>query len=158
MTKGLPEPAESSVAAMTISIALNNLVRGIGVTGLASLFSVGRFPLGYLVPWLSFALYGFLLGTNSFALPNPDGTIAPTIAVAWTRSGLRELSAYVLVAAALSNMHLWRQLSWLNTRTERVRSWADIRLTWSEILGLIAALVLVGWSACIEARQIINQG
>jgi hypothetical protein len=73
-----------------------------GIVAFASLFRVGRLPPGYLVPWLLFAVYGALLGTNSFAYLDPAGPPAPTADVLWTRSGTRELTAYLLVAAALA--------------------------------------------------------
>ncbi len=128
----------------------------VGVTTLASLFILNRLPAGYLVPLLIFAWYGALLGTNSFADPDPAGRLAPTVNVFWTRSGLREATAYLLVAVALANIYLWREPSWWSTRLERVRSWRDIRLSRPEILLVIVALALLGWAMYVEAWQIVQ--
>jgi hypothetical protein len=64
-----------------------NLCLAGGLVVLSSLFVVGDFPAGYLLPWIICALYGALLGTNSFALPDPAGESAPSLVVLWTRAG-----------------------------------------------------------------------
>ncbi len=99
------------VTSWALRILVNYLVLAGGITVMASLFSVGRLSLGYLPPWLWFAFYGYLLGTNSFQVPDPEGALAPTIAVLWERAGLRELTAYLLIAVALARVALWRQES-----------------------------------------------
>ena len=126
----------------------------VGVTAFASLFVINRFPAGYLIPFFVFGLYGGLLGTNSFFIPDPAGPQAPTLNVIWTRSGLREALAYLLVAAALTNVYLWRQPSWWSTRLERIRSWRDVRLSRAEILLVIVAIALLFWAVYVEAWQI----
>jgi hypothetical protein len=126
----------------------------VGVAAVASFFVVNRFPAGYIVPLLIFGLYGGLLGTNSFAHPDPAGPQVPTLSVIWTRSGLREALAYLLVAAALTNIYLWRQPSWLSTHVERVRSWRDLRLSPAEILLVAVAIALLFWAVFVEASQI----
>lgn len=150
------ESGTLGVPALALRIALRNAVAGGGATVLASLFTVGRFPLGYLAPWAWFGFYGVLLGTNSFAHPNLAGPLAPTATVAWTRSGIREISAYLLIAAAFANLGIWQQRSWWNWRVEQVQAWTRLRLSRTELLSLFLALVLLGWSAYVEAWQIIR--
>ena len=42
-----------------------------GLCIFASLFAVGRFPMGYVVPWILFGIYGGMLGTDTFNCINP---------------------------------------------------------------------------------------
>jgi hypothetical protein len=107
----LSAPAEAVLPEALGIFAWNLCVAG-SLVVLSSLFLIGRFPAGYLLPWVICGLYGALLGTNSFALSDPAGPMAPNFAVLWTRAGLREIAAYLLIAAALANFYLWRQLSW----------------------------------------------
>lgn len=132
----------------------NLLVGGIAVL-MASFFRVGKIPLAYVAPWAWFALYGIALGTNSFAITTPGARIAPQLEIAWTHVGLREVSAYLLGAAALADRHLWMQRSWWDWRISRVRFWSELRLTRSEGLLLAAALLLLASSAAAEAAQIV---
>ncbi len=119
-----------------------------------SLFRIGRLSGGYLIPWLVCADYGALLGTNSWALPDPAGALAPNLAILWGRAGVPEITAYLLVAAALANVYLWRQTSFWSLQVKRVRSLRDFHLSRSEIVGLVTAVALLGWAAAIEAGQL----
>lgn len=139
---------------LTAGIFAWNLVVGGIAVFVASFFRVGRIPLAYVAPWAWFALYGIALGTNSFAITTPGARVAPQLEIAWSHIGLRELSAYLLAAAALADRHLWQQRSWWDWRVSRVRSWAELRLTWSEGVLLGGALCLLAWSAAVEGAQI----
>ena len=80
--------------------------------------------------------------------------IAPQLDIAWQHVGLRELSAYLLAAAALADRHLWFQRSVWDWRLSRVRAWRELRLSRAEIALLAGAVVLLAWSAVTEASQI----
>lgn len=151
----LPLQRLGESTSLTAGILGWNLLVGGAAVFLASLFRIGRVPLAYLAPWAWFALYGVALGTNSFAITTPGARIAPQLDVAWSHIGLRELSAYLLAAAALADRHLWLQRSWWRWRISRVRAWAHLRLTRGEVAMLVAALALLAWSAAVEAAQII---
>lgn len=150
-----PSTSGKDMELIAVTLFAWNLVTA-GVTAAASLFVVNRFPAGYLVPLLVFGLYGGLLGTNSFAYPDPAGPMAPTIDVIWTRSGIREALSYLLVAAALANIYIWRQPVWWSTRVERVRSWRTVRLSRSEVLLVLLAIVLLFWAVSVEAWGIAS--
>lgn len=150
----LPLDALREETPLTAGILAWNLVVGGIAVFVASFFRVGRIPLAYVAPWAWFALYGVALGTNSFAITTPGARLAPQLDIAWSHIGLRELSAYLLAAAALADRHLWQQRSWWDWRVSRVRSWAELRLTRAEGLLLGGALVLLAWSAAVEATQI----
>jgi hypothetical protein len=120
----------------TLRAFLWNLILTGGLTVLASFFVVNRFPFGYVVPWLMFAIYGGLLGTNSFGCPNPEGPLGISLTVLWTRAGFREIVGYLLIAAALGNQFLWRQTSFFKLHVEKVYSWKEFKLNSQVIFGV----------------------
>jgi hypothetical protein len=65
-------------------------------------------------------------------------------------AGVRELTAYLLVAAVSTNLPLWKQRSWWSWQVERIRQWRDIHLSWVEVLCLVVALGLLAWAAYVE--------
>ena len=150
----LPLESLRQQASLTAGIFLWNLAVGGTALFLSSLFRLGRIPLAYLAPWAWFALYGIALGTNSFAITTPGMRLAPELDVAWRHVGLRELSAYLLAAAALADRHIWLQRSIWEWRLSRVRSWQELRLSRSEAALLVGAVALLAWSAMTEAAQI----
>ncbi len=135
-----------------------NLAVAGGIVAVASLFAVGRVSCGYLVPLVWAAVYGGLLGTNSFALPDPARPMAPNLNVVWTRAGLREIAGYVLIASALAGVYLWRQAGWWSGKVERVRRWREVRLSQGEIVCLAVAVAMLGWAAWVEGSQIALAG
>ena len=58
-----------------------------GLCIFASLFAVGRFPMGYVVPWILFGIYGGMLGTDTFNCINPLNLSGIDISILWTRAG-----------------------------------------------------------------------
>lgn len=153
----LPERAVGFTLASQIPLeAMHqwNLFVGGAALAISSFFRVGALPLAYAAPWAWFALYGVALGTNSFALTTPGLRIPPQLDIAWTHVGLRELSAYLVAAAALADRHLWQQRSLLDWRVRRVRTWAQLQFSWTEGGLLVAALAMLASSAVTEAAQI----
>jgi hypothetical protein len=149
----LPRPSitgcEQNVA-QALRAFLGNLVLTGGLTTFASLFVLNRFPLGYIVPWMMFAIYGGLLGTNSFNCPNPEGPLPVSLSVLWTRAGFREVVGYLLIAAVLANQFLWRQTSFFKLHIESVRSWKEFKINLEMIFGLCLAIFLLAWGAVVE--------
>jgi hypothetical protein len=141
---------ESSALILALQIGLFNLVVGCGLVGGCNLVQAKRLPMGFVVIWVWMALYGALLGTNSFGKPLPPGDSVPHLSVLWERSGLREFLAYLLVASATAHIAQWRQPSLRSA--ERIRTWQDIRLGWQEWAALSLAPALIFWSAWVEAR------
>ena len=149
----LPRPSINNCqqdVGQTVRAFLWNLVLTGGLTSFASLFAVNRFPLGYIVPWMMFAAYGGLLGTNSFSCPNPEGPLPISLSVLWTRAGFRETIGYLLIAAALSNQFLWRQPSFFKVQVERGRSWKEFKLNTEMTFGLCTGIFFIGWAAVVE--------
>ena len=63
------------------------------------------FPLGYIIPLAHLIMYAAVLGINSFSIPMPE-RMEPSLAV-FERTGLYELAAYTLVAAATYSINLY---------------------------------------------------
>ncbi len=143
--------ADSSLA---ITIFQWNLVFGVGAIVVGSFFAVGGLSLGYFAPWWWALGYGLALGTNSFVVTLP-GKIAPRLDILWQHIGAREILAYLLVAAALANIHLFRPRRWYDLKVARVRRFADIRVRGAELACIAAALTLLAWTASVEAAGVI---
>lgn len=144
--------AESPSLGMTIFSW--NLFFGVGAILAGSLVGLGRLSLGYFAPWWWAIGYGVALGTNSFVITVPGMKYAPSIDVLWSHIGAREILAYLLVAAALANVHLWRPRRWHDLTLSKVRAVRDVRLKTGELACLASALVLLAWTASVEAAGV----
>ncbi len=140
-------------AANGVLIFLWNLILAGGLVALASLVALGRFPYGYVIPWLLFGIYGGMLGTNSYLCQELSGPVPLSVSVLWTRAGFREVAGYLLIAAAFANQFVWRQPSFFDVRVERVRALKDVKMDPDAILGLCAAVMLIGWGAAVEVMS-----
>ncbi len=139
----------------TIKTFLWNLVLTGGLCAAASLCSVGRFPYGYVVPWLLYGIYGGMLGTDSFLCSNPLDSVGLDFSILWTRAGFREITGYLLIPTAVANQYLWRQRSFWSTRVDRVRHWSEFDISWETVIGLLAAVGLIAWGAIEEVFDFI---
>jgi len=154
MTARVPDEALRSAPSLALTIFQWNVLFGVGSIVAGSLFAFGRISLGYLAPWWWALGYGVALGTNSFVLTVP-GKIPPSLDIVWQHIGARELLAYLLVAAALAHIHMWRPRRWNDLNLSRVRTVSQIRLRASELACITAALVLLAWTASTEAAGVI---
>lgn len=152
----IPSTAGEAVLPEALNLFTWNLLIAAVPVALTSLFVIGRLPAGYLMTWVICACYGAMLGTNSFAFPDPAGPSAPNFAVLWTRAGLREITAYLFIASALADIYLWRQASWWSVKVKQVRSFKELRLLPGEVVCLVIAVGFLGWAAYVEAWQIIH--
>ena len=154
MSARVPDGVLTSGPSLALTIFQWNLIFGVGAIVVGSLFAIGPISLGYFAPWWWALGYGVALGTNSFVLTVP-GKLAPRVDILWQHIGAREILAYILVSAALANIHLFRPRRWHDLTLNRVRALADVRLGVAE-LGLVAgALVLLFWTANVEAAGVI---
>lgn len=133
---------ESSWTAVAGRIVLYNVGVAAGLVAVANLFRVGRFPLGYAAVLAHWALYGLFLGSDSFAYPR-GGKLVPQVAGFFTRIGVWEITAYTLLAAATTGLFLYRQASWTDWSTARVRSASEWRLSAGEWLAVAVSLLLI---------------
>ena len=154
MSARVPDDVLHAGPSLAVTIFSWNLVFGVGAIIVGSLFAFGPISLGYFAPWWWALGYGVALGTNSFVLTVP-GKLAPRIDILWLHIGAREILAYILVAAALANVHVWRPRRWHDLTLSRVRALADIRLGATEVACILGALVLLFWTANVEAAGVI---
>lgn len=154
MSSRVPEGVFTVGPSLAVTIFWWNLAFGVGSIVVGSMFAIGRVSLGYFAPWWWALGYGVALGTNSFVLTVP-GKLAPDPTVLWQHIGGREILAYVLVAAALANIHLWRPRRWHDLTLSRVRTVADVRLRPAELACIAGALTLLAWTAHVEAAGVI---
>lgn len=131
-----------------------NLFFGVGAIVIGSMVGIGRISLGYFAPWWWAVGYGIALGTNSFVITVPGVKYAPQLDILWSHIGGREILAYLLVAAALANIHVWRPRRWRDLGLARVRAISDVRLSYAEMACLAGAFTLLAWSASVEAAAV----
>ena len=153
MTARVPDEVLLAGPSLGATIFQWNLLFGMGVIALGSLFAIGKLSLGYIAPWWWAIGYGVALGTNSFVLTEP-GKLAPNLSVMWQHIGAREILAYLLVAAALANIHFWRPQRWYDMTLSRVRGLRELRLRGLELTFVAGGLVLLAWTAGIEAAGV----
>ncbi|MCC6190327.1 MAG: hypothetical protein IT318_14960 [Anaerolineales bacterium] len=130
-----------------------NLLMGSIIALANGLLRVNGLPLGYLIPLVWFGMYGLTLGTNSFAIPLP-ARMAPSLAVLG-RSGLYELAAFTLAAAATSGLSRYTLRRLFVTSPEPVtegRSSLAAPGVWAPLL---AAGLLLAAANAWEAWQIV---
>lgn len=154
MSSRVPDDVFRPGPSLAMTIFTWNLLFGVGAIAMGSMFAIGRISLGYLAPWWWALGYGIALGTNSFVLTVP-GKLAPDPSVLWQHIGGREILAYILIAAALANIHVWRPRRWHDLKLSRVRTFSDLRLRPSELACIAGALALLAWTANIEAAGVI---
>jgi hypothetical protein len=150
-------PIECDIGSLSETIktfAWNLLLTG-GFCIATSLFAVGRFPYGYVVPWIIFGVYGGMLGTDSFNCSNPLNSVGIDISILWKRAGFREITGYLLIPAAMANLYMWRQKSFWSTQVARVRHGSEIKISWEIATGLFAAAGLIAWGAIEEVFNFI---
>jgi len=105
-----------------------------------------RFPLGYINPLGSTALYAICLGTNSFSIPMAE-RMAPTLAVLG-RGGPYEMAAFILVAVATYNQSRFALTQDMHSLKDIPRISPVPRLSleqWAGIGLAIALILLAGW-------------
>lgn len=154
MASRVPTELLTSGPSLGLTIFSWSLLFGVGAIVIGSLVGIGRFSLGYLAPWWWALGYGVALGTNSFVLTVPGAKYAPQLDVLWSHVGGREIFAYLLIAAALANVHVWRPRRWHDLTLSRVKTLRDVRLSTAELACLAGALTLLAWTASVEAAGV----
>lgn len=154
MASRIPTDLFTSSPSLGLTIFSWNLLFGVGAIVIGSLIGIGRISLGYFAPWWWAIGYGVALGTNSFVITVPGVKYAPQLDILWSHIGGREILAYLLVASALANVHLWKPRRWHDLSLSRVKAFRDVRLSRAEMACLAGALTLLAWTASIEAAGV----
>ena len=125
-----------NLAVVSFAIIAPNLIRQ------------GGYPLGYSSLAVITAVFGVTIGTNSFAV-SLGGKLAPSLAV-FGSSGLYEIAAYALAAAATVSLVRWEVVG---SKAVRV-PWAhDHRAIGQRTVGVAVALVVLVLACLLEAYR-----
>lgn len=121
---------------------------------LSNTFRSVNTPMGYLALVVVVVQGALVWGTGSLALAT--GRIEPSFATVVGRSGVFELSAYVLIVVSTRGVMLWHQREPPRLREEfkRVRSVRDWSVSRRELFVLLAGIVLLAFSNYREASVI----
>jgi len=136
-----------------------NLVLGLGpVVAFNTLRSVNT-PASYVLLVAVWLQGGLVYGTNSLGIE--AGRLAPSLSTALGRSGVYELTAYVLVGVATRSLLVWHQRSGSRWREEfeRVRSpreWSLTRREWVLVLAGIVLLALANYREAVMIHRALG--
>jgi hypothetical protein len=113
----------------------------------------GNVPLGYVAVAVNALLFGVIIGTNSFTL-SQGGKIPPSLGI-FGSSGIYEIAAYVLAAAATVSISKYRLVGKWGEKMSLPKLPAVIRERNLGVLLAIAILVMAcGWEAMRVAQAI----
>jgi hypothetical protein len=112
--------------------------------------TAGDYPLGYISVTLMAVVNGITLGTNSFTFLL-GGKVPPTLAI-FGSSGLYEIAAYVLAAAAATSISKYRFMGkWPKQTVETIVPPQARSVIQERYVGLLLAitilLIATGWEA-----------
>jgi len=134
-------------------IAVVNLVMLLPIVAGNWVFKHKEIPLGYVIPLAWGAIYALIIGTNSTSIAMPE-RLAPSLMIL-TRSGLFEISAFVLAAAATSGISAYRVIRFVPPESEKVTP-APMLLKAIHWPALIIAIMLLLAANAWEAYQIVQ--
>lgn len=151
-------PVETERAETTfVRVFAWNLVFA-SIVVLSNTFRSVNTPMGYLVVLVVSVQGALVWGTGSLALAT--GRIEPSLAIVVGRSGVFELTAYVLIAVSTRGVMLWHQRTppRLREEFERVGSVRDWSLSRRELVVLLAGVGLLALANYREASMIAELG
>jgi hypothetical protein len=126
-----------------IPVAIGNLVRARGV------------PLGYVLAFYHWGVYGVLLGTNSFVIPGP-GRFLPSLTTLFYGSGIYEISSYTLISTATFNLAGQYGDSTSDRTSTRKHKCGAPRLSKTEATMIAFAILILAISNYYEAWHIFH--
>ncbi len=108
-----------------------------------NLFQVKGFPLGYLWLIVTALQSGLVAGTNSFLQSDlTKFNVREGMAANLSIGGL-EFLAYILLIASTVSIAVYHFSSWTQLRPTVMKKFRDVRLSRTEVLCLIAGIVLL---------------
>jgi len=144
-----------AVATTFIRIFVWNLGVGCIPIFVANLVQINGFPLGYALSFYHWALYGVLLGTNSFKIPGP-GRFFPSLITLFRGSGIYEITAYTLISSAIYGLYVYYEDLRPGRRSTKIRKWSELRLSKAELAVTSFAVLLLAASNYLEASRIFH--
>lgn len=136
---------------------LRILVLNLGMMGLyvaINLFRTGgNVPLGYAAVAVNALMFGAIIGTNSFTI-SQGGKIPPSLGI-FGSSGIYEIAAYVLAAAATVSIAKYRLVGKWGEKMSLPQLPSMIRERTLGVLLAVAILVIAcGWEAVRVAQTL----
>jgi hypothetical protein len=111
----------------------------------------GNIPLGYVAVIVNALMFGVIIGTNSFTL-SQGGKIPPSFGILGS-SGLYEIAAYALAAAATASISKYRLVGKWGEKMSLPKIPSVIRERYVGIfLAIVILVVACGWEAYRVAR------
>jgi len=147
------DEAVGSFLAEWLRIVALNLMAGSLIVLSNRIYQYKGFPLGYIIPLAWLTIYATCLGTNSFSIPLPE-RMAPSLAVL-RRSGLYEMAAFTLVAAATYSINLYEVTRFVPPTYEPVTPKPKFSLTLEQWIGLGLAIAVLLAANAREAYMIM---
>jgi hypothetical protein len=126
-----------------VPIVIGNLIRLRGV------------PLGYMLVFYHWAMYGVLLGTNSFVIPGP-GKFMPSLVTLFYGSGIYEISSYTLISSATFNLHDLHEEPNADSERTQEHKWRIPKPSKTELVLIAVAVLILAVSNYYEAAHIFH--
>ena len=126
-----------------VPVAIGNLARLKGV------------PLGYVLVFYHWGMYGVLLGTNSFVIPGP-GRFVPSLMTLVYGSGIYEISSYTLISSATFNLHALHEEPGAGSERTQKSKWRIPKLSKTELALIALAVLILAISNYYEAIHIFH--
>ena len=150
--KAAGEQVSGSLYGELSRIFLVNLILGSIIIGFNFAIRINRVPLGYMIPLVWFILYGLTLGSNSFTIAM-DQRMAPSLEVIG-RSGLYEMAAYTLLAAATFSISRFEIKQIFRSNPEKNTD--KKTLNYRNYLAFALALIILLLAALRESMMLQN--
>ena len=112
-------------------------------------------PLGYILAFYHWGMYGILLGTNSFVIPGP-GKFLPSLVTLFYGSGIYEISSYTLISSATFNLHTLYEKSCESSEPSGERKWRIPKFSKIESVLIALAILILAVSNYYEAIHIFH--
>jgi hypothetical protein len=149
-------PVKAQDETMTfVRIFLWNVFVGCIPVAIGSLVRVKGIPLGYLLTFYHWGVYGVLLGTNSFVIPGPSKFI-PSLTTLFYGSGIYEITAYTLISAATFALYNRIGNSSGNLDSVRKQKTFALRLSKTELVVIAFAILILAMANYYEAWSIFH--
>jgi hypothetical protein len=126
-----------------IPVVIGNFVRMKGI------------PLGYLLAFYHWGMYGVLLGTNSFVIPGP-GKFLPSLVTLFYGSGIYEISSYTVLSSATFSLYSQYGDSGGDWDSTGKHKWSILRLSKTEYVTMAFAILILAVSNYYEAWYIFH--
>jgi hypothetical protein len=150
----VPVKAENEVLTF-LRIFLWNLCVGCIPITVGNLVRLKGVPLGYLLAFYHWGIYGILLGTNSFVIPGP-GRFLPSLVTLFYGSGIYEISAYTLVSSATFNLSTLHEQSRGVCEPSGKHKLSFLKLSKIEWASIVLAILVLAVSNYYEAINIFH--